>query len=264
MHDNDDQILPVHPVFGTALAVLGGVPVWPQCGAADDDDDGPEIDLTAADGKAAVAAKKPDILDDEPDEDDEPEDEPDKDDKTPAAKKPAEQTPAHSAEDFDRLEKALAAERALRKKREGMIAEFRKAERAAAAGGDDAAAQQAREAADAAAAKYKPVAIRSAAKAALLEANFQNPTEERIKKMIKRLDVADIDVDDDGDIIGLEAQIESLVEDFPELFTAPTATTPTAPAKVRPPKISTANKPPAAREFATTGERLAAKITGDE
>jgi hypothetical protein len=264
MHDNDDQNLPVHPVYGPALAVLDGVPVWLQCGAADDDDDGAEIDLTAADGKPAAVKKQSDILDDEPDEDDEPEDESDKDDKAPPAKKPAGQAPAHTAEDFERLEKALTAERAMRKKRESMIAEFRKAERAAATSGDDAAAQQVRDAADAAAAKYKPVAIRSAAKAALLEANFQNPTDERIKKMIKRLDIDDIDVDDDGDIIGLEGQIESLVDDFPELFTAPTAAAPTVPAKVKPPKISTANKPPAKVEYATTGERLAAKITAGE
>lgn len=259
----DDTIyLPDHPVWGTALAVLDGEPVWPQLGGADDDEDGDEIDLENPGG-----GKRRDALDDEPDDedesgkDDEAEDEPDEDEAPKkAAKKPAPKE--RTAADFERLEKALESERTLRRKRDATIAGYRKKEREATNAGNDAAAEQARQAAEAEAAKYKPVAIRAAAKAALLEAKFQNPTDERVKKMIKRLDLDDIDVDEDGDVIGLEAQIDQLVEDFPELFTAPAETT--APTKVKPPKLTTADKKPAETTYKTTGDRIAARVLGGQ
>lgn len=260
MHDHD-LLLPVHPVFGAALAVLGGEPVWPQRGGAEDDDDEPEIDLENP-GKGGGGR---DILDDEPDDDDtqgaddEPDDEPDKPaepQKKTASEPKAERTEA----DFEKLQKALDSERALRKKRDATLAELRKKERDAQRQGDDEQAEQVRAAAEAAEKRYKPIAIHAAAKAALLERNFQRPTEERIKKMVKRLDLDDIDIDDDGDVIGLETQIEQLVEDFPELFTAPVAA-PAAPAKPKAPKLTTANKQPAEPEYKTTGDRIAARIT---
>lgn len=260
MQDENKIYLPEHPVWGTALAVLDGEPVWPQLGAADDDDDGDEIDLE----NPGKGGERRDVLDDEPDEDDETEENPDGDESDTASKKPAAkpEQKARTPEDFEKLEKALAAERALRKKRDATLADIRKKERAAAAAGDDDAAEQARKASEEAAAKYKPVAIRAAAKAALLEANFQNPTDERIKKMIGRMDIDDIDVDEDGDIIGLDAQIEQLTEDFPESFTTPPTTT--APTKVKPPKLTTADKKPAETTYKSTGERIAARVLGGQ
>lgn len=260
MHDNTIY-LPKHPVWGQALAVLGGDPVWPVAGAADDDDDaGDGIDLDNP--NPAGGRKASDILDDEPDED-EPGDAAG-DDESSAKAKPSDQPVVRTEADFKRLEDALTAERTLRKKREGMIAEFRKKERDTAADGDDAAAEQVRKAGEDAAAKYKPVAIRAAAKSALLEANFQRPTDERIKKIIKRLDLEDIDVDDDGDVIGLQEQIEQLMEDFPELFTAPVAETTVEPVKRRAPRMDASDRKPGAVEPKSTGERLAARIIGGQ
>lgn len=265
MHDNLIG-LPEHPVWGTALAVLNGEPVWPQRGAADDDDNEPEIDLDAPEGGKAGGGQR-DFLDDEPDDDepdaehddDEPDDEPGEKAKK-AVPKPA--AKERTAEDWAKLEKALESERTLRRKHGAALAEYKKKERAAQAQGDDESAEQIRKATETAEAKYKPVAIRAAAKAALLEAKFQNPTDERVKKMIKRLDLEDIEIDDDGDVLGLETQIDQLVEDFPELFTAPVTPAAPAPAPKKTPRVSTSNKPPVTqREFKTTGEKIAAQIT---
>jgi hypothetical protein len=267
MQDENKIYLPVHPVWGTALAVLDGEPVWPQLGAADDDDNEPEIDLDATDGSTAGTGQQRDFLDDEPDDDDEPEGEPAGTAPTKTAdakpKVVEEKKPERTAADWDRLEAAMQNERTLRKKREGQIAEMRKERKAAEATGDTEEADKIRKAEESAAARYKPVAVRAAAKAALLEANFQNPTEERVKKLIRRLDLEEIDVDDDGDITGLQDQIDQLVDDFPELFTTPAApTAPAAPATKKPPRVSTSNKPPVTqKEYKTTGEKIAAQIT---
>lgn len=254
--------LPTHPVWGAALAVLDGVPVWPQLGAADDDDNEPEIDLDAPEGGKGGGGQR-DFLDDEPDDDDVEPDDIAKDAK-PDAKPKAEKDPAKpapTAEDWEKLEAAMLNERTLRKKREGQIAEMRKERKAAEVTGDTAEADKIRKAEDAAAARYKPVAVRAAAKAALLEANFQNPTEERVKKLIRRLDLEEIDVDDDGDITGLQDQIDQLVDDFPELFTVPAipASAPVAAPK-KTPRVSTSNKPPVEQKPTSTGASIAAKI----
>jgi hypothetical protein len=63
--------------------------------------------------------------------------------------------------------------------------------------------------------KWKKRVVRQAAKAALLEAGLKgDPT-----KLARLVDEDDVEVDDDGDITdGLEDQIESIKEDYPDLF----------------------------------------------
>ncbi|MEV8439154.1 hypothetical protein AB0425_17405 [Actinosynnema sp. NPDC051121] len=261
--------LPVHPVWGRALTVLGDQPVWPVAGGADDDeDDGIDLEDPGSGAGGSDGGGRRDFLDDEPDDDDDPsgDDADTKADSKPDSKaKPADEAKARTPEDWARLEKALADERGLRKRREGQIAEMRKERRAAEATGDDDEAERLRKAEEAAAARYKPVAVKAAAKAALLEANFQKPTEERVKKIIKRLDLEEIDIDDDGDVIGLQDQIDQLVADFPELFTAPaeavTTTTTTKPRAKG--KLSPAGKKDTEPTFATTGDRIAAQVRGE-
>jgi hypothetical protein len=63
--------------------------------------------------------------------------------------------------------------------------------------------------------KWKKRVVRQAAKAALLEAGLQgDPT-----KLARLVDEDDVEVDDDGEIAdGLEEQIDSIKEDYPDLF----------------------------------------------
>jgi hypothetical protein len=63
---------------------------------------------------------------------------------------------------------------------------------------------------------WKPRLIKTAAKLAFAEAGAKNPA-----RLIKMLDVNDLEVDDDGDVDGLEDQIDSLKDEFPELFNQP-------------------------------------------
>jgi len=41
---------------------------------------------------------------------------------------------------------------------------------------------------------------------------------EQARRLVGMVNIADVDVDEDGDVIGLENQIDSLKETFPELF----------------------------------------------
>ena len=66
--------------------------------------------------------------------------------------------------------------------------------------------------------KYRPVLVKQAAKAALLEAGLVDPTPERVKKVLRLIDTEGVDVDDDGDVFGLDDQIQELKTDYPELF----------------------------------------------
>jgi hypothetical protein len=64
-------------------------------------------------------------------------------------------------------------------------------------------------------ARWKKRVVRQAAKAALLEAGLRgDPT-----KLARLVDEDDVEVDDDGEISdGLEEQIDSIKEDYPDLF----------------------------------------------
>lgn len=63
--------------------------------------------------------------------------------------------------------------------------------------------------------RYKPVLAKQATRAALAEAGFVGKSYDRVMKLI---DIDEIDVDDDGDIIGVEDQIASIKTEFPEWF----------------------------------------------
>lgn len=63
--------------------------------------------------------------------------------------------------------------------------------------------------------RWKGRMVRQAAKAALLEAGLQGDA----TKLARLVDENDVEIDDDGEIVdGLEEQIDSIKEDYPELF----------------------------------------------
>lgn len=76
---------------------------------------------------------------------------------------------------------------------------------------------------------YKPVVVRLAAKAELLAAGAQPG---KVARLLKMIDVGEVEVDEDGDV-DVSDQVAELKADLPELF-APTV----APAAPRPPKGS--------------------------
>lgn len=112
--------------------------------------------------------------------------------------------------DHDALQTALAAARK----------EARTAKRAAKGkpADKDAAATEAAQAAEA---KYKPIVVKTAARGALAEAGLILPKgkeQAAIGKALKLLDMDEIDLTDDGDVEGLEEQIDELKGLYPELF----------------------------------------------
>lgn len=70
---------------------------------------------------------------------------------------------------------------------------------------------------------YKPVAVRSEAKDLLKDAGYKfgQPEErdKRLERAMKLMDLGNIELDDDGTVLGLEDEIDKLQEDWPELFT---------------------------------------------
>lgn len=119
---------------------------------------------------------------------------------------------------------------------------------------EDADGKAAREAAEQAQAKYKPVAVRAAAKAEFLAAGLNDPKGERVAKLSRLLDLDQVEIDDEGDITGLTDQVATIKADYPELFTTPKQKPPRLDASGR--KITDGGKPQ------TTGDRIAAQVMG--
>lgn len=62
-------------------------------------------------------------------------------------------------------------------------------------------------------AKWKGRVVKQAAKAALATAGATKP-----ERLLRLVEVDDLDVDDDGDVAGLDDEIDRLKEEYPELF----------------------------------------------
>lgn len=66
--------------------------------------------------------------------------------------------------------------------------------------------------------KYKPIVVRTSARAALVGAGV---AEEKVPRLIKLMDLEEIEVGDDGEVSGVTEQVAALQEDYPELFAQP-------------------------------------------
>lgn len=119
------------------------------------------------------------------------------------------------------------------------------------------------EAAKAAADKYKPVIVRKEAEAGLLEAGVKP---EKIKRLIKLMDLDDIDIDEDGDVEGVEEQVESLREEYPELFKSEASKAPEseepAPRRKRAPRDPDGGPKSAPKKKKTSAEIHFERLTG--
>ncbi len=80
-----------------------------------------------------------------------------------------------------------------------------------------------REAEEAALAKAKPGLVKAAAKDALKDAGLIVPAKNgdaAYQRAIRLLDMAEIDVDEDGEVSGVADQVRAVKRDYPELFQA--------------------------------------------
>lgn len=200
MNELIDASLPVHPQTGlVAIGVLpSGRIVWPVLGGAPEDNEDTGIDDGGQD-------------EDTDDEDtgtgdDSGDDSTDDEDTDDTGKASGNDTVSRAELNKAIRERQRAKERLRKKEQE--LEELRKASE----GAEEKAAREAREeAVRTAEAKLKPIAIR----AALLEAGVKPG---KIKGATRLLELGEIDVDEDGDVLGLEEQLEELREDWPELF----------------------------------------------
>lgn len=210
--------------------------------------------------------------DDEPDTevDDEPEAEPETDDEpepeeTPKPKAPAKPTDPKpdeeyvppSREEWERVRRTMAARKQEKADVQRQLNELRDKYKEQETETEKAV----REAEEKAEARYKPIAVRKAVRAALVEAGAtaategdKAKTEARIARLMKLVDVGDLSIDDDGEVLGVDEQIDGLRADYPELFDAPARK-----AKARP---TGAPRPAAAEKPKSTAELHAAKLHG--
>lgn len=211
-----------------------GRPIWSIMGAAPDDD---EIE----DGDANVE-------DDESGDDSEAEgegDEEQEEEKTkPAAKKaPAKAAPAKALGAGGK--NALQRERERAKTAERQLRELRRRN-------ESDAEKLEREAEEQAEKRYKPQAIRAYAQGALSAAKIKGDP----ARAVKLLDMEELDLDDDGTVIGLDEQISQLKNDYPDLFET------TVPRKRVSTKVDGAGKPAGKTEPKTSAEKIAAMYGG--
>lgn len=65
--------------------------------------------------------------------------------------------------------------------------------------------------------KYKPQLISLAGRNALLSAGVPA---EKVKRALRLIDMDDVEIDEDGDVVGIEDAIDELKDEWPELFAA--------------------------------------------
>lgn len=69
--------------------------------------------------------------------------------------------------------------------------------------------------------KWKPLLVRTAARTAFVEAGLVLPksnADGAMARVVKLLDLDDLEITDDGQVDGLREQVEEIRADFPELF----------------------------------------------
>lgn len=108
--------------------------------------------------------------------------------------------------------------------------------------------------------RYKPIVVRGAARAALAESGAiltgadGKPSPTRLDRMLKLIDLDELEVGDDGEVTGLDSQVAQIKADYPEFFERPRP-----PAR---PKADAADRKPEPAKPKSSAERLAASLGG--
>lgn len=248
----------------TIVGYVAGRPVYNIAGGAEDDD--PDTDVDMGDEPGAEPDDAPEV---EPV--DEPADGPDGGPKPKAPAKKAAPKPgdddyvAPSRTEWERTQAALKKanddakrhrlrNKELEEKTRADETEHEKALRLAREEGEK---------------KFRAPLVRTAARSALVEAGAlaflseekepdsreaREKGESRLTRLMKLLDTDVLDVDEDGGISGLEAAVDDLRADYPELFA-----TPAKKPKVRP---TGAPRPAAPDKPKSAAEQHAARVLG--
>lgn len=109
-----------------------------------------------------------------------------------------------------------------------------------------------READEAATARYKPTAVKASARSALLEADAKT---DRVGALAGLVDVSKLDIDDNGAVTGLDAEVKRVKAEYPEFFKSEEDT------KVKPGKLTAGGKQPVV-EAQAPWDIIAAKYGG--
>ncbi len=222
----------------TAIGVrLDGRPIWQTLGGADDDTDTGAVE-DGADDTTSDAVE---------------------DDAQDAAEEGAAAKPKPDGDMVSRTElrKATAARDAAKREARDARAEAARLKQA----GEDETARAVREAGEAALAeaekKYKPLLVKNAARAELAASGVKDG---KVDRLIKLLELGEIEVDGDGEVSGLSEQVEALREEWPEFFVQETAVKPEPRKGSR--AADGADRKPAAVKPLTATERQAAALLG--
>ena len=247
IHPNTESADGISLPPGTILGYRAdGRPIHVIAGGAETDDE-PDIEVE---------------VDDELDTDDEPEPDPDDRPKPKPPVKAADPEPDEeyvppSREEWERVRRTLAKRKQEKLDVQRQLNELRDKHREQETDSEKAV----REAAEKAEARYKPIVVKKAARAALIQAGAtaavegdKEKTEARLARLLKLIDVSDLSVEDDGEVLGLDEQVEGLRAEWPELFESREKK-----AKARP---TGAPRPAAAEKPKSTAEQHAARILG--
>lgn len=187
---------------GTILGYRAdGRPIYPIAGGAETDDE-PDIEVEVDDTPEADPVDDP-----EPETDPEPDDKPKP--KPPAKKPPEEEFKPPSKDEWARTQAALkkANEDAKRHR-------LRNKELEEKVRGDETEHEKAlREAREEGEKRFREPMKKAGVRAALAEAGFTVPD-----RLMKLIDWDAVSVDDDGDLIGVEAEVDRVKNDYPELL----------------------------------------------
>lgn len=228
----------------TILGIVGGRPVYNIAGGAEGEG-GMDIDAGSPDDGA------PDVADDST-EDDAPDDgggQAEADD-TPKPKPPVAKedpfTPPSEAE-WRKIQSALKKANEDGKRHRLRNRELEEKQRS----NETEAEKQVREAREQGESRYRAPLVKAAARAALAEAGVNGSTD----RVLRLVDTDGLSVDDDGDIVGLEAEIARVKDEYPEFFQGPAKPKP----KARP---TAAGREPAPEKPKSSAERHAMKVLG--
>jgi hypothetical protein len=182
-----------------AVGVVAGRPVWPVMGASEDDEDEDESDD-----------------EDEDESDDEDADDPYADLDEAGLRAKLTEISKSKKRDIARIKRMRAKAKDTTKDKPSDDDKDRKFTRAEL----DEMRAEAEESTRTAAHAH---VIRHAATSALREAGFEFPADKdarsaKLRRALKLMDTDDVEVDDDGEVIGLDDAIDELKSEFPELF----------------------------------------------